>query len=63
MYYVINVSQHGVHYFATHERSIRTEEQARVMFEHFSDLFPAGDGYQIRVTGYEKMGKTVFQNG
>ena len=63
MYYAINVSQHGQHYFATSERSIRTEEQARAMFEHFSDLFPAADGYQIGATRYEKTGEIVFQNG
>ncbi|NIW00389.1 hypothetical protein GWN26_15190 [Candidatus Saccharibacteria bacterium] len=63
MYYEINVSQHGQHYFATSERSIRTKEQAEKMFEHFSDLFPAADGYEIRVTRYQKTGEQIFQNG
>lgn len=63
MYYEINVSQQGKHYFATAERSIRCENEAKNIFEHFSDLFPAADGYQIEVTRYEKTGETVFQNG
>ena len=63
MYYEINVSQHGQHYFATAKRSIRLESEAEEIFEHFSDLFPAADGYQINVTQYQTTGKKVFQNG
>ena len=63
MYYEINVSQHGQHYFATAERSIRLESEAAEMLEHFSDLFPVTEGYQINVTQYQTTGKTVFQNG
>ena len=61
MYYEINVSKNGQHYFATAERSIRCIAQAEKMFEHFCDLFPATDGYQITVTRYQKTGERVFE--
>jgi hypothetical protein len=63
MYYEINVSLNGQHYFATAERSITTEKQAEEMLEHFSDLFPAADGYQIKVTEWRNVGIEIFANG
>ena len=63
MYYEITVSRYGMHYFATAERSITCERDAKNTFNHFSDLFPAGDGYQITVTRYEKTGEQIFKNG
>lgn len=62
MYYEINVSLNGQHYFATADRSIRTKEQAENIFNHFKILFPAVDGYRMRVTKWESTGKEVFQN-
>ena len=61
MYYEINVSKDGRHYFATSERSIRDIEKAEKMFEHFSQLFPVADGYRISVTEYQKVGQRVFE--
>ena len=62
MYYEINVSLNGDHYFATADRSIRTNEQAEKIFNHFKILFPTVDGYRIRVTHWQNSGKQVFQN-
>ena len=63
MYYTINVALNGQHYFATAERSITTEKQAEKMLEHFSDLFPTADGYQIKVTEWRNVGIEIFANG
>lgn len=56
MYYEINVSKNGSHYFATAERSIQTHEKAVKMYEQFTALFPKEDGYNIMVTKYEQIG-------
>jgi len=46
MYYEINVSKNGKHYFATHSRSVTNEMQARQMLMHFRLVFPECDGYK-----------------
>lgn len=50
MYYQINVSQNGKHYFATAEHSLRNENTALDMADHFRELFPKSEGYEIRIT-------------
>lgn len=62
MYYEINVSKDGVHYFATAERSLTTNAQALNMYTHFCGLFPERDGYEIRVTSYETTGRRIKFN-
>ena len=59
MYYEINVSLNGKHYFATHERSITTEKEALLLFEVFSQKFPASEGYQVSLTHWQKMGYQI----
>ncbi len=49
MYYEINVTQHGTHYFATAPRSITTREKAHTLLSHFQDAFPRSEGYKITV--------------
>jgi len=63
MHYEINVSLDGQHYFATSKRSITSLGQASAIFEHFSDLFPAKDGYKITVSQWQTLGTEVFKNG
>ena len=63
MHYEINVSLDGQHYFATSKRSINSLGQANAIFEHFSDLFPAKDGYKITVKLWQTVGTEVFKNG
>lgn len=49
MSYEINVSLKGKHYFATSDRSLRSEDAAVAMAKHFKELFPESEGYQITV--------------
>lgn len=59
MYYEINVSRLGRHYFATAERSITTKRDAQDMYWHFKRLFSEDFGYQITVTECVNSGKDV----
>lgn len=59
MYYEFNISFRGKHLFATHERSCKTEDQAAVLYNLFSDYFRTDDGYHISVTKFELMGEDV----
>lgn len=59
MYYEINVSLHGVHYFATAKRSLTNETVAEAAYNHFKRLFPESEGYKVRCTQYETVGRAV----
>lgn len=56
MYYEINVSENGKHLFATHERSLCTEDEARALAKRLKAAFP-----QCRVDMYrvERMSKFI----
>ncbi len=47
MFYEINVSKSGQHYFATSDRSILCMDKAIMMVRQFRVLFPADQGYEI----------------
>lgn len=57
--YEINVSLHGQHFFATHERSIVSERKLKEVYNVFKEKFPKADGYEISVTYWTKSGKEV----
>lgn len=59
MYYEINVSKNGKHFFATAERSITSFMQAERMYAIFKEKFPESEGYEISVTEWNKVGKSV----
>ena len=59
MYYEINVALNGQHFFATDKRSITNKAKAEKVYKIFKEKFPAEDGYNIRVTYYETVGKFV----
>ena len=59
MYYEINVSKNGRHYFATAERSITRLTQAEGLYMVFKEKFPESEGYEISVTEWNKVGKSV----
>lgn len=59
MYYEINVAKNGKHYFATHERSISTEQKAKELLDKLTQAFPESEGYKVSVTKWEKLGKTI----
>lgn len=62
MYYEINVSKNGYHFFATAERSITTQQQAEKMYKLFKEKFPESEGYSISVTQWNKIGKPIEIN-
>lgn len=59
MYYEINVSKNGQHYFATHERSLTYIEEAEAMLDHFTQLFPAAEGYELQLTCWQTSGQRI----
>lgn len=59
MHYEINVAKNGKHYFATHERSISTEEKAKELYKKLTQAFPESEGYTVSVTKWESLGKPV----
>jgi len=59
MYYEINVSLNGKHFFATHKRSITTKWELEKVYKVFKEKFPESEGYSIRVTLYETVGKAL----
>jgi len=59
MYYDINVSKNGKHYFATDERSATTLDETTELVNKFRECFPKEDDYEISVTFWKKIGETV----
>ena len=59
MYYEINVSKNGRHFFVTAERSITTLTQAEGLYMVFKEKFPESEGYKISVTHWENIGRTI----
>ena len=59
MYYEINVSKNGRHFFATAERSITSFTQAEGMYMLFKEKFPESEGYEISITQWEKVGHPI----
>lgn len=60
MYYEINVSLNGKHFFAIAERSINSEAKMKEMYELFAEKFPEAEGYKIDVTKWEHIGKPII---
>lgn len=56
MYYEINVSLDGRHFFATAKRSITSQNTLKIVYKVFKEKFPASEGYEISVTRYEELG-------
>ena len=61
-YYEINVSRNGIHFFATHQRSITDERTLKRILEVFKEKFPTSEGYQILATAQYAYGKYVFDS-
>jgi hypothetical protein len=57
MYYEINVSKNGKHFFATHERSITTKEQLIEALDCFMVKFPTEEGYELRLSHHIQSSK------
>jgi hypothetical protein len=59
MYYEINVSLFGRHFFATHARSITTREECKRVVEVFKKAFPKENGYLMNILRYELVGEPI----
>lgn len=59
MYYEINVALNGKHFFATAERSITNKWKLKEVYSTIKEKFPQEEGYDISVTLYETVGKSV----
>lgn len=62
MFYEINVSLNGQHFFATDKKSITNKATMEKMYKVFSEKFPRTEGYEILVSQWETMGKFVDTN-
>ena len=49
-YYDINVSLNGWHFFGTHPRSLKDEDQAYRVLEVIKAKFPESEGYEVSMT-------------
>lgn len=61
-YYEINVSLNGVHFFATHKRSLTDERKMQEVLEVFKEKFPESEGYRISVTAEYEYGTFVYDS-
>lgn len=52
MYFEINVSLNGRHFFATSERSLRTLSEAQTVYRELKKAFPDNKGYSVTVRKY-----------
>ena len=56
MWYEINVSKKGVHYFATSERSITTIAKAVEIRDLLKKAMPVEEGFRVNITQWSKTG-------
>lgn len=59
MYYEINVSLNGSHFFATSSRSIRDKTELDKVHSALSQAFTPARGYVITVTHWTTVGEPI----
>ena len=59
MYYEINVSLNGKHFFATDKRSITNKRALKEVYTVFKEKFPSEEGYDMLVSYVETKGKYI----
>lgn len=59
MYYEINVSLNGRHFFATDKRSITNERALKEVYPIIKEKFPQEEGYDILVSRTETTGRYI----
>lgn len=60
MGYEINIAKDGVHYFATHERSIGYDKKKLdELYKKFLTIFPESEGYEISISDVQKISTPV----
>jgi hypothetical protein len=63
MWYEINVSRNGAHWFATSERSLTDKTAASVVFRDICSRFPTSEGFNVTMDLKCLSGRTVAQRG
>ena len=59
MYYEINVSLYGSHYFATAERSLTFRSKALLMADKFRIVYPASEGWKVTLVKVSNTRSTI----
>ena len=59
MYYEINISKNGRHYFATAERSIDDNEKAQSVANELATLYTKEKGFEITISRWQKCGERI----
>jgi hypothetical protein len=59
MWYEINVSKDGKHYFATDKRSITTLARALDVRERLKKAMPEEEGFRYTITQWQKTGMEI----
>ena len=59
MYYDINVSLNGRHFFATDKRSVLSHHDLRRVYPVIKAKFPESEGYKVSVTYREHVGTAI----
>lgn len=54
MYYTINVTLNGCHYFGTHKRSLLTYTAAISMLKDFRSRFPSSKGFEVTLSRHDQ---------
>ena len=59
MYYEINVTLNGNHFFATSDRSIQDWNTLKRVFNTFAEKFPTSEGFELYITRVEYVGSRI----
>lgn len=59
MYFEINVSLNGQHFFATAERSVTDRAKLAVVLDAMTRAFPAWKGYEVSATEWNNIGERL----
>ncbi len=59
MYYEINVSLNGRHFFATAKRSITSQSDLKKVYPAIKAKFPEEEGYKLTVMEYPQIARGI----
>ncbi len=62
MYYEINISKNGSHYFATSERSITSMRELKEILPVLLEKFPEDEGYEVSASWKQVSGAPIDVN-
>lgn len=59
MWYVINVSHEGKHFFATAKHSLTTEHKMSAVLRKLKEAFPPNKGFKVTVCRWDERGTVL----